>query len=124
MVLKTYPVCSSSLASASETHSRQRRNPTMTAAHVSVVPAQQNRAPGAPGVWFCCVDGCDCSTWGDGWLTIYGALLLNDKTLVSASVQPKALQHSCSGGVRRQQTESFDSRSSDAHIQAIRGKSA
>lgn len=79
---------------------------------------------GAGGLGFCCVDGCDRSTGGDGWLTVHGALLLPDKTLLSASVQrsPKPRNAVAEKRVRRQQTEPFDSRSSDAHIQAVRGK--
>lgn len=78
----------------------------------------------ARGLGFCCMDGCDRSTGVDGWLTVHGALLLPDKTLLSASVQrsPKPRNAVAEARVRRQQAKPFDSRSSDAHIQAARGK--
>lgn len=70
--------------------------------------------PGASGLWLLppffalfCRDGSECSAGSDGWLTVHGALRLNDKTLLSASVQPCV---TAAVGVHGGSKESFDSR--------------
>lgn len=54
-----------------------------------------------------CRGGCECSAGSDGWLTVHGALRLNDKTLLTASVQPCV---TAAGGVHGGSKASFDSR--------------
>lgn len=56
---------------------------------------------------FFCRDGCECSAGSDGWLTVHGALRLNDKTLLSARVQPCV---TAAVGVHGGSKESFESR--------------